>query len=74
MLALVSLLVFCFVAAPARAFPGIFAGKGSARRISNATQVVLLQKGDRTVVELGYVWPSADALLVRTRELEAQRG
>ncbi|MEO8183458.1 MAG: DUF2330 domain-containing protein [Deltaproteobacteria bacterium] len=62
LLALASLLVFCFVAAPARAFPGVFAGKGSARRISNATQVVLLQKGDRTVVS---VWSDYEGPLDR---------
>jgi hypothetical protein len=38
------------IAAPARAFPGVFAGKGQVARVSNATQVVLLEKGDHTVV------------------------
>jgi hypothetical protein len=38
------------ITAPAHAFPGVFAGKGQAARVSNATQVVLLEKGDHTVV------------------------
>jgi hypothetical protein len=46
------LLGLCSWAASAGAFPGVFAGKGSARRISNATQVVLLEKGDHTVVSI----------------------
>jgi len=35
---------------PALALPGFIAGKGDTPRISNSTQVVLLQKGDQTVV------------------------
>jgi hypothetical protein len=62
LLALASLFALCSVAAPARAFPGVFAGKGSVRRISNATQVVLLQKGDHTVVS---VWSDYEGPLDR---------
>jgi len=62
LLALASLLVLCSVALPAPAFPGVFAGKGSARRISNATQVVLLEKGDHTVVS---VWSDYEGPLDR---------
>jgi hypothetical protein len=49
-------------AAPARAFPGVFAGKGQAKRLSNATQVVLMQKGDHTVVS---VWSDYEGPLDR---------
>lgn len=35
---------------PAEALPGFIAGKGSAPRVSNSTHVVLLEKGDHTVV------------------------
>jgi hypothetical protein len=38
------------LASPAAALPGFIAGKGSTPRASNATQVVLLEKGDHTVV------------------------
>jgi len=62
LLALASLLVLCSLSATARAFPGVFAGKGSARRISNATQVVLLEKGDHTVVS---VWSDYEGPLDR---------
>jgi hypothetical protein len=51
-LALPTLLALCCLTTPARAFPGVFAGKGPARRISNATQVVLMEKGDHTVVSI----------------------
>ncbi len=61
-LALASLLAVFLLAQPSRAFPGVFAGKGQARRISNATQVVLLQKGDRTVVS---VWTDYEGPLDR---------
>jgi hypothetical protein len=37
-------------ASPALALPGFIAGKGDAQRVSNSTQVVLLEKGDHTVV------------------------
>jgi hypothetical protein len=37
-------------ASPALALPGFIAGKGDAPRVSNSTQVVLLEKGDYTVV------------------------
>ncbi|HWO10156.1 MAG TPA: DUF2330 domain-containing protein, partial [Polyangiaceae bacterium] len=37
---------------PAAALPGFIAGKGSAPRVSNSTQVVLLEKGDQTVVTI----------------------
>jgi hypothetical protein len=43
-------IAFALQVAPARAFPGLFAGKGDAPRVSNSTQLVLLEKGDRTVV------------------------
>jgi len=56
------LLGLCSWAASAGAFPGVFAGKGSARRISNATQVVLLEKGDHTVVS---VWSDYEGPLDR---------
>jgi hypothetical protein len=35
---------------PAFALPGFIAGKGDTARVSNSTQVVLLQKGDHTIV------------------------
>jgi hypothetical protein len=47
---------------PARALPGFFAGKGETARVSNSTQVVLLQKGDRTVVT---VWTDYEGPLDR---------
>ena len=62
LLALPLLLSLCCWAAPASAFPGVFAGKGPARRISNSTQVVLLQKGDHTVVS---VWSDYEGPLDR---------
>lgn len=37
-------------AAPAQAFPGFFAGSGGTARVNNASQVVLLRKGEHTVV------------------------
>jgi hypothetical protein len=37
-------------ASPAHALPGFIAGKGDTPRVSNSTQVVLLEKGDHTVV------------------------
>jgi hypothetical protein len=37
-------------ASPARALPGFIAGKGDTPRLSNSTQVVLLEKGDHTIV------------------------
>ena len=37
-------------ASPAFALPGFIAGKGNTARVSNTTQVVLLEKGDHTVV------------------------
>ncbi len=37
-------------ASPALALPGFIAGKGETPRVSNSTQVVLLKKGDHTVV------------------------
>lgn len=61
-LALAALLGMSLLAEPSQAFPGVFAGKGQARRISNATQVVLLQKGDRTVVS---VWTDYEGPLDR---------
>lgn len=39
-------------ASPALAFPGFIAGKGDVERVSNSTQVVLLQKGAHTVVTI----------------------
>jgi hypothetical protein len=56
------MLSLCLGTLPAHAFPGVFAGKGEARRVSNATQVVLLQKGDRTVVS---VWSDYEGPLDR---------
>ncbi|HEU4579057.1 MAG TPA: DUF2330 domain-containing protein [Polyangiaceae bacterium] len=53
---------FCSWAASAGAFPGVIAGKGTGRRISNATQVVLLEKGDHTVVS---VWSDYEGPLDR---------
>ena len=38
------------LASPALGFPGFIAGKGDAARVSNSTQVVLLEKGNHTVV------------------------
>lgn len=49
-------------ASPASAFPGFIAGKGEAARVSNSTQVVLLQKGDHTVVT---VWADYEGPLDR---------
>lgn len=40
------------LAEPASALPGFIAGKGDAPRVSNSTQVVLLEKGDQTVVTI----------------------
>ena len=40
------------VGARAQAFPGVFAGKDGVARVSNSTQVVLLRKGDHTVVTI----------------------
>jgi len=42
----------CLWAARAQAFPGVFAGKDGVGRVSNSTQVVLLRKGDHTVVTI----------------------
>src|SRR5687767_1712558 len=39
-------------ASPALALPGFIAGKGETQRVSNSTQVVLLEKGDHTVVTI----------------------
>lgn len=50
------------VASPALAFPGFIAGKGDAERVSNSTQVVLLKKGDHTVVT---VWSDYEGPLDR---------
>jgi hypothetical protein len=50
------------VTSPARALPGFFAGKGDASRVSNSSQVVLLQKGDQTVVT---VWSDYEGPLDR---------
>jgi len=52
--------------APARRFYELLGGREATRKDQ--------QFGDRTLVELGYAWPSADALLARTRELVARRG
>jgi len=52
--------------APARRFYEVLGGREATRKDQ--------QFGDRTLVELGYVWPSAAALLARTRELVQQRG
>jgi hypothetical protein len=49
-------------AAPASALPGFIAGKGDTPRISNSTQVVLLQKGEQTVVT---VWADYEGPLDR---------
>lgn len=49
-------------ATPALALPGFIAGKGSAARVSNSTQVVLLRKGDHTVVT---VWADYEGPLDR---------
>jgi hypothetical protein len=49
-------------ASPAQAFPGFIAGKGDAARVSNSTQVVLLRKGDHTVVT---VWADYEGPLDR---------
>src|SRR5688572_18286935 len=40
------------LAEPAAALPGFIAGKGDAPRVSNSSQVVLLEKGDQTVVTI----------------------
>lgn len=50
------------LAAPARALPGFIAGKGDTPRVSNSTQVVLLEKGDQTVVT---VWADYEGPLDR---------
>src|SRR5688500_14253746 len=50
------------VTSPAEALPGFFAGKGDASRVSNSSQVVLLQKGDQTVVT---VWADYEGPLDR---------
>jgi hypothetical protein len=44
------LLAAVTLVSPARALPGFIAGKGSTPRVSNSTQVVLLTKGEHTVV------------------------
>jgi len=49
-------------ASPALAFPGFIAGKGDVARVSNSTQVVLLEKGDHTVVT---VWADYEGPLDR---------
>jgi hypothetical protein len=49
-------------ASPALAFPGFIAGKGDSVRVSNSTQVVLLEKGDHTVVT---VWADYEGPLDR---------
>jgi hypothetical protein len=49
-------------ASSALAFPGFIAGKGDAVRVSNSTQVVLLEKGDHTVVT---VWSDYEGPLDR---------
>jgi hypothetical protein len=61
-LSLAAMLGLCLLTEPTQAFPGVFAGKGPARRISNATQVVLLQKGEHTVVS---VWSDYEGPLDR---------
>jgi hypothetical protein len=50
------------LASPASALPGFIAGKGSSQRLSNSTQVVLLEKGDHTVVT---VWADYEGPLDR---------
>lgn len=50
------------LASPAAALPGFFVGKGEAPRVSNLTQVVLLKKGDQTVVT---VWADYEGPLDR---------
>ena len=52
--------------APARRFYEVLGGREAMKKDQ--------QFGDRTLVELGYVWPSASALLSRTTELVRQRG
>jgi hypothetical protein len=49
-------------ASPAFAFPGFIAGKGDTPRVANSTQVVLLSKGDHTVVT---VWTDYEGPLDR---------
>lgn len=52
--------------APARRFYEVLGGREATRKDQPF--------GGRTLIELGYVWPSANALLSRTRELVRQRG
>lgn len=47
---------------PSAALPGVIAGKGDTARVSNSTQVVLLSKGDHTVIT---VWSDYEGPLDR---------
>ena len=44
--------VVCLPAGPARAFCGFFVAGGDAKLINNASQVVLMRKGNRTVMTM----------------------
>lgn len=50
--AVLTLGALCLHAGPADALPGVIAGKGDVARVSNSSQVVLMKKGDQTVVTL----------------------
>ena len=65
----VSLLVsiaLVLVTGRALAFPGFFAGKSAAKRINHETHIVIMHKGDRTVVSLAldYDGPLDDFAIV----------
>ncbi len=47
-----ALAAICLHAEQAAALPGVIAGKGDVARVSNATQVVLMKKGDQTAVTI----------------------
>jgi hypothetical protein len=50
--AAVGLAAICLHSEQAAALPGVIAGKGDVARVSNATQVVLMKKGNQTAVTI----------------------
>lgn len=59
-------LALVLVAGRALAFPGFFVGKSAAKRVNHETHVVIMHKGDRTVVSLAldYDGPLDDFAIV----------
>ncbi len=59
-------LALLLVAGQALAFPGFFAGKTAAKRVNHETHIVIMHKGDRTVVSLAldYDGPLDDFAIV----------